>query len=69
MERLLPFPPWTTFNLDYLASNRTASLDALPSIFGLKPSRLEDRLDYLRTANWGWELAARQLRREYRFAS
>jgi uncharacterized protein YbjT (DUF2867 family) len=66
MERLLPFPPWTTFNMDYLAANRTASLDALPSIFGLKPSRLEDKLDYLKRANWGWELAARQLRREYR---
>jgi uncharacterized protein YbjT (DUF2867 family) len=66
MERFLPFPPLTTFNLDYLASNRTASLDALPSIFGLKPSRLEDKLDYLKGANWGWELAARQLRREFR---
>jgi uncharacterized protein YbjT (DUF2867 family) len=66
MERMLPFPPWTTFNMDYLAANRTASLDALPSVFGLKPSRLEDKLDYLRRANWGWELAARQLRREYR---
>lgn len=65
LERLLPFPPVTTFNLDYLAANRTASLDALPSIFGLKPSRLEDKLDYLKAANWGWELAARQLRREY----
>jgi NADH dehydrogenase len=66
MERFLPFPPLTTFNLDYLAANRTASLDSLPSIFGLKPSTLEDKLDYLRGANWGWELAARQLRREYR---
>jgi len=66
MEWLLPAPPETTFNLDYLAANRTAELNALPSIFGLKPSRLEDKLDYLRGANWGWELAARQLRREYR---
>jgi uncharacterized protein YbjT (DUF2867 family) len=64
MERLLPFSPVTTFNLDYLAANRTASLDSLPSIFGLKPSRLEDKLDYLKRANWGWELAARQLRKE-----
>jgi uncharacterized protein YbjT (DUF2867 family) len=66
MERFLPFPPLTTFTLDYLAANRTASLDALPSIFGLKPSRLEDKIDYLKRANWGWELAARQLRSEYR---
>lgn len=66
MERMLPFPPFTTFDLDYLAANRTAELNALPSIFGLKPSRLEEKLDYLKGANWGWELAARQLRKEYR---
>jgi len=66
LEFALPFPPLTAFTLDYLAGNRTAQLNALPAIFGLKPTRLEDKLDYLKGGNWGWELAARQVRHDYR---
>lgn len=40
-------PPTTVFWLDYLASNRTCSLNTLPHIFNLLPSRFGKRLDYL----------------------
>ena len=62
-QRVLPNPPLTTFWFDYLASSRTASLDALPRIFGLKPSMMIDRLPYLGERNWTLEFMGRQLRR------
>ena len=61
-QRILPYPPLTTFWFDYLASSRTASLDALPRIFGLKPSMMMDRLPYLGERNWTIEFTRRQLR-------
>jgi len=62
IQRVLPNPPLTTFWFDYLASSRTASLDALPRIFGLKPSMMIDRLRYLGERNWTLEFVGRQLR-------
>lgn len=64
MERILPEPPLTCAWLDYLAANRTTDLDAIPRTFRLQPARMENRLDFLRGRRWGWELPARQLRRE-----
>ncbi len=61
LQRVLPRPPVTTFSLDYLATSRMASLDALPRIFGLKPAVMEEKLDYLHEHNWGWEFLGRQL--------
>ena len=60
LQRVLPRPPLTTFALDYLATSRMASLDALPRLFGLKPALLEKKLGYLQGRNWGWELLRRQ---------
>jgi len=60
LQRVLPRPPLTTFALDYLATSRMASLDALPRLFGLKPALLEPKLGYLKGRNWGWELLRRQ---------
>lgn len=60
MERTLRHSPISTNWLDYLAVNRTTDLDTLPRLFGLAPTRLEDRLDHLRERNWGWELLRRQ---------
>ncbi len=60
VEHTLRRSPISTFWLDYLAVNRTAELDALPSAIGLQPSRMEDRLQYLRGRNWGWELISQQ---------
>ena len=62
MQRLLPSPPFTTFWVDYLAANRTASLDSLPRVFGLSPARMEERMDYLPGRRWGWHFIRRQFR-------
>lgn len=62
LQRVLPNPPLTTFWFDYLASSRTASLDAMPTIFGLKPSMMIDRIHYLTERNWAVEFVGRQLK-------
>jgi len=62
-QRILPSPPLTTFWFDYLASSRTASLDAMPTIFGLKPSMMTDQLRYLGERNWIVEFMGRQFGR------
>ena len=62
-QRILPSPPLTTFWFDYLASSRTASLDAMPTIFGLKPSMMTDKLRYLGERNWIVEFMGRQFGR------
>jgi NADH dehydrogenase len=64
IERFLPEPPVTAAWLDYLAANRTTDLDSIPRVFRLQPARMENRLDFLRGRRWGWELPARQVRRE-----
>lgn len=70
INRVLPSPPVTPFWLDHLASSKTAGLDALPRLFGLKPGLMEDQLGYLRGRNWGWQLLREQLdRRNGRRAS
>ena len=61
LQRILPNPPLTTFWFDYLASSRTASLDAMPTIFGLKPSMMIDQLRYLGERNWIAEFMGRQI--------
>jgi NADH dehydrogenase len=61
-QRVLPNPPLTTFWFDYLAASRTASLDSLPRIFGLKPSMMMDRTSYLGEHNWTLEFMGRQLK-------
>lgn len=61
VNRALPRPPVTPFWLDYLASSKTAGLDALPRQFGLKPALMEDQLGYLHGRRWGWRLLRSQL--------
>lgn len=63
LHRVLPRPPVTTFWLDYLATSRTAGLDALPRQFGLKPALMSERVDYLKDHNWAWEFLGRQFTR------
>jgi NADH dehydrogenase len=60
LNGLLPRSPVNSYMLDYLSVNRTTDLDTLPHLFGLQPSRMEDKLAYLEGRNWGWELIARQ---------
>ena len=52
MESIFPGFPTTVYWLDYLAANRTCSLDTLPRVFGLLPTRMSHRLDYLKDQNW-----------------
>ena len=59
LERLLPRSPLTTRWVDHLAVNRTCELTSVTRYFGLRPSRFEHRLDYLRNRNWS------QARREF----
>ncbi len=60
MEKLMPHSPINPLWLDYLAIDRTTDLNTLPHMFGLQPSRMEDRIDYLGKRNWGWDLLIRQ---------
>jgi uncharacterized protein YbjT (DUF2867 family) len=52
MELIFPNLPISVYWLDYLAANRTCSLDTIPRIFNLIPSRFGQRLEYLKTQNW-----------------
>ncbi len=59
MESMYPRFPASIFWLDYLAVNRTCSLDTIPRIFGLMPARFASRLDYLRNIPWTRQLLRR----------
>lgn len=63
-DRLLRHPAFNMFWVDYLAFDRTASLDSVPRLFGLQPARMEARLGYLEGVHWGRTYLARQLARE-----
>jgi NADH dehydrogenase len=59
MESIYPRFPASIFWLDYLAVNRTCSLDTIPRIFGLMPARFATRLYYLRNVPWTRQLFRR----------
>ncbi len=63
LEALFPGLPLSVYWLDYLAANRTGSLDTIPRVFGLLPSRFLSRLDYLQGHSWRRELLRSLLRR------
>ncbi len=56
LEYIIPNLPLSVYLLDYLATDRTCSLDTIPHIFNLMPSRFSKRLDYLQNQNWRREL-------------
>jgi NADH dehydrogenase len=62
LEHMLPGMPISAYWLDYLAANRTCSLDNLPRIFNLMPARLSQRLAYLSGQSWRISLARALLR-------
>jgi NADH dehydrogenase len=62
LESMFPGFPTTVYWLDYLAANRTTSLDTMPRVFGLLPSRISHRLAYLKGQNWRVSLARSLLR-------
>ena len=51
-EAIFPRFPVSVYWLDYLAANRTCSLDTITRVFGLLPSRFSQRLDYLQGQEW-----------------
>lgn len=61
-QGLMRDPPVTAGWVDYLAVNRTTSLDTLPRVLGLQPAMMQGRLEHLRGHNWGWEMFAGQFR-------
>ena len=63
LESMFPGLPTSVYWLDYLAANRTTSLDTVPRIFGLLPSRISQRLAYLQGHSWGTSLARDLFRR------
>lgn len=48
LEILAPGFPTSVFWLDYLGSNRTTSIDTLPTRFDLLPAKMSQRLGYLK---------------------
>jgi NADH dehydrogenase len=52
LEYILPYSPISVYWLDYLATNRTCSLDTLPQVFNLMPARFSKRLAYLEDVDW-----------------
>jgi NADH dehydrogenase len=51
-EHIFPGVPVSAYWLDYLASNHTCSLSAMPQVFNLMPSRFSSRLQYLKNRKW-----------------
>ena len=56
LEYFLPSFPVSVYWLDYLSTNRTCSLDTIPRVFNLAPSRFSQRLAYLSGHHWRREL-------------
>lgn len=52
MEYIFPRSPVSVYWLDYLAANRTCSLDTIPRHFNLIPVRMSKRIAYLQGVNW-----------------
>ncbi len=63
LEYLLPSSPVSAFWLDYLAANRTCSLDTIPRVFNLLPSRFGHRLAYLDSRDWRLDMFRSVFRR------
>lgn len=62
-ESMFPGLPVSVYWLDYLAVNRTCSLDTMPRVFNLLPSRFDHRLDHLQETNWRTSLWRNLFRR------
>ncbi|MBN2149604.1 MAG: NAD(P)H-binding protein [Anaerolineales bacterium] len=60
---LFPGLPISSYWLDYLAVNRTCSLDTVIRSFNLMPARFHQNLDYLSSQDWRKGLLRAMLRR------
>jgi uncharacterized protein YbjT (DUF2867 family) len=66
LETLIPAWPTSVYWLDYLATNRTCSLDTIPRTFNLLPSRFSHRLEYLQNQDWRGSFFRTSFRRQRR---
>jgi len=48
MAQVFPRFPLSAFWMDYLATDRTCSLDTLPRVFGIMPARFHQSISYLK---------------------
>jgi uncharacterized protein YbjT (DUF2867 family) len=62
-ESMFPGLPVSVYWLDYLATNRTCSLDVLTRVFNILPARFDHTLDHLKYTNWRVSLWSRLFRR------
>ena len=62
-EDMFPGSPISVYWLDYLATNRTCSLDTMTRVFNILPSRFDHRLDHLKETNWRGSLWRNLFRR------
>ncbi len=65
-EDMFPGLPVSVYWLDYLATNRTCSLDTLVRSFNILPSRFDQRLDHLQETNWRASFWGSLFRRKHR---
>jgi uncharacterized protein YbjT (DUF2867 family) len=63
LEQIFPAFPVSVFWLDYLASDRTCSLDTVPRLLGLMPARFAQSIDYLKSQTWQRSMWKMLLRR------
>jgi len=52
LESIFPGVPTSAYWLDYLAVNRTCSIDTIPRVFNLMPGRFNYHLDHLHGKDW-----------------
>jgi NADH dehydrogenase len=64
LESIIPGLPISTYWLDYMAVNRTCSLDTIPRLFNLMPGRFAYHLDHLRGEEWRTSLLRSLFRRK-----
>jgi uncharacterized protein YbjT (DUF2867 family) len=64
LESVFPNLPVSVYWLDYLAVNRTTALDTMPRVFNLMPSRMTQRLGYLKGKHWRVSLLRTLVRRK-----
>jgi uncharacterized protein YbjT (DUF2867 family) len=65
-EDMFPGMPVSVYWLDYLATNRTCSLDVMTRVFNILPARFDQTLDHLKNTNWRVSLWRRLFRRSRR---
>jgi NADH dehydrogenase len=66
LESIFPGFPVSVYWLDYLATNRTCSLDVLTRVFNILPARFDHTLGHLEMTNWRvslWRTIFRRRRR------